>query len=429
LKCKECVEGSSPEFCPSNAKEFVSWLLSLMKKYKTAKVRAFEEFFGVPHKELISLTERIPLWSWSQHVYLINKFLREKTKIIDVCQFSEFSCSAPVFKEIQYKRGKRELCLVLGFVAFEWKKTRFFFSIWAETSSPGYEIYTKSENRKIIKELFKEIREYFKENIALRGEKLELTSRGAFRFLNWEKTNSDDLILSEEIWDEIHSNIIYPLEHPEKFKQGIYKRGILLGGPPGTGKTLLCKILATRLNTTIIWATAKSLEYPRLVASLFSAARELSPTLVIIEDLDFIGESRNLVKNPALGELLAQMDGLPPNSGVFVLATTNRPEILDLALANRPGRFDVKLYFGPPEIEEIKKLLKKFKKEYKCRRIDINSLAIRLSGLTGAHIRELFQYAYFKSRRKGRTFIREKDLLEALSHMKKGLDKEKSGII
>jgi hypothetical protein len=167
-----------------------------------------------------------------------------------------------------------------------------------------------------------------------------------------------------------------------------------------TGKTQVCKVLCNALqNTTVLWATPKSLYSEDQIRKLFEAARYMKPALIIIEDIDFIGTSREFSQNPILGELLTQMDGNDPNDGVFVVATTNRKAILDDALANRPGRFDVILEFPLPHSKERRKLIDIFSKDVlfnKERNDAINEITEATNGLTGAQIKEIFVYNSLK---------------------------------
>lgn len=162
-----------------------------------------------------------------------------------------------------------------------------------------------------------------------------------------------------------------------------------------TGKTQVCRILCNQLkDVTVLWATPKAVQDEDDIAMLFDAARHYHPALIIIEDIDFIGSSRDFSKDPSLGELLNQLDGNDPNLGVFVIATTNRPEMLDSALANRPSRFDVLIEFKLPDKEVCKSLIKLFSQNMTFdKELNLENLAISMKELTGAQIKESFVYS------------------------------------
>jgi len=141
------------------------------------------------------------------------------------------------------------------------------------------------------------------------------------------------------------------------------KRGVLLLGNPGNGKTLAGKLLASELACTFIWVPyhdSRIDDYS--YTDIFQMARELAPTIVFMEDIGSQGgvDRRSTPASRDLGELLNLLDGLEENIKVITIATDNYPEMLDRALVNRPGRFDVKIDFNDPDADQRKALLQKF---------------------------------------------------------------------
>jgi len=138
-----------------------------------------------------------------------------------------------------------------------------------------------------------------------------------------------------------------------------------------------------------------------------------------MEDIDFFGQDRAIERSPVIGELLNQLDGNAPNDGIFIMASSNRPGLLDKALANRPGRFDLKLEVKLPDLESRKQMVKLFSKgKILSRNINLDTLATQTGGFTGAHIQEVFVYAALDSLQKGYSSIKQKSLNKAVTRLK-----------
>lgn len=136
------------------------------------------------------------------------------------------------------------------------------------------------------------------------------------------------------------------------------KRGIMLYGNPGNGKTSICRWISENLpGVTRIWVTGWEMRGSN-ISELFEIARDLSPSIIFLEDIDTAGISRHITGriNPLLGKLLNEMDGIQRNDDIVVIATTNNIHVIDEALANRPGRFDLKIHIGNPHPRIIKRI-------------------------------------------------------------------------
>jgi len=171
----------------------------------------------------------------------------------------------------------------------------------------------------------------------------------------------DRVILPESVMEVVERNVLSPLNHRETLQRSgrSSRHGILFHGPPGTGKTLLTKHIAGEYKDfTVILLTGWQL---RLIRESFNLARFLSPSLIVLEDVDLIARSRKRNRcNTVLHELLDELDGLAPESECVVLMTTNRPEILEGALASRPGRVDQAIYFPLPDADCRRRLFHLF---------------------------------------------------------------------
>ncbi len=199
---------------------------------------------------------------------------------------------------------------------------------------------------------------------------------------------------------ELQEAVEWPLKYPEVFEQADAKppKGILLYGPPGTGKTLLAKAVATESEANFISVKGPELlskwvgESERAVREIFRKAKQAAPSIIFFDEIDSIAPVRgggygdSHVTERVISQLLTEMDGLEELRGVVVIAATNRPDIIDPALL-RPGRFDKLLYVPPPDIEARKEILKiHLRKKPLAEDVDIEELARRTEGYTGADL-------------------------------------------
>lgn len=242
---------------------------------------------------------------------------------------------------------------------------------------------------------------------------------------------------SREIFEECFEVISY-LKDEDKYKTmgAELPRGILLEGPPGTGKTLLAKAIASETDSNFISASGS--EFVELlvgmgalrVRQLFKQARENKPCIIFIDEIDTIGKKRgmSLVNNndereQTLNQLLAEMDGFSDNEGIFVLAATNRKDVLDDALV-RPGRFDRIIKIGLPDKTSRKQILSFYlDKKPTDPTIDINSISETTDGMSGAELKNLVNEATILAVREGKTVVSQENLNNALEKLVVGLIK------
>ncbi len=249
----------------------------------------------------------------------------------------------------------------------------------------------------------------------------------------------DDVAGVDEAKEELQE-IIEFLKEPGKYIHIGAKipKGVLLVGPPGTGKTLLAKAVAGEAN--VPFYSISGSEFVELfvgvgaarVRDLFNESKQHAPCIVFIDELDALGKSRgggNLLgrndeQEQTLNQLLTEMDGFEPNSGVLILAATNRPEVLDPALL-RPGRFDRQVLVDRPDKIGREAILQVHVREVKLSDdVDLTTLAARTSGFTGADLANLVNEAALLAARKGHKIVAMADFSEAFERVVAGLEKK-----
>lgn len=234
--------------------------------------------------------------------------------------------------------------------------------------------------------------------------------------------------------------IVEFLKHPKKYTELGAKipKGALLVGPPGTGKTLLAKAVAGEAQVPFFSLSGSDFVEMFVgvgasrVRDLFKQAKEKSPSIVFIDEIDAIGRARgknanmgsNDERENTLNQLLTEMDGFGTNSGVIILAATNRADILDKALM-RAGRFDRQIYVDMPDLNERKAIFEVHLRPIKVETgIDVDFLARQTPGFSGADIANICNEAALIAARKSKALVEKQDFLDAVDRIIGGLEKK-----
>jgi len=253
------------------------------------------------------------------------------------------------------------------------------------------------------------------------------------------KVTFNDVAGLEEAKIEV-MEIVDFLKNPKKYTQlgGKIPRGALLVGPPGTGKTLLAKAVAGEAQVPFFSLSGSDFVEMFVgvgasrVRDLFRQAKEKAPSIIFIDEIDAIGRARgkqpsfsaNDERESTLNQLLTEMDGFGSNSGVIILAATNRADILDRALL-RPGRFDRQIYVELPDLNGRKEIFKVHAKPLKLEPgVDLDFLAKQTPGFSGADIANLCNEAALIAARRNKTAIGHQDFLDAVDRIVGGLEKK-----
>lgn len=247
-------------------------------------------------------------------------------------------------------------------------------------------------------------------------------------------------VAGEDEAKENLSEIVDYLHNPDKYKKigASMPKGILLVGPPGTGKTMLAKAVAGEAGVPFFSMSGS--EFVEMfvgmgaskVRDLFKQAKEKAPCIVFIDEIDAIGQKRdgraggNDEREQTLNQLLTEMDGFEENTGVMILAATNRPESLDPALT-RPGRFDRRVPVELPDLQGREAILRVHAKKVNLSdNIDFEKIARMASGASGAELANIVNEAALRAVRDNREYVTQADLEESIEVVIAGYQKKNS---
>ncbi len=246
-------------------------------------------------------------------------------------------------------------------------------------------------------------------------------------------------VAGEDEAKEALQEIVEYLHNPAKYTEigATMPKGILLVGPPGTGKTMLAKAVAGESNVPFFSMSGS--EFVEMfvgmgaskVRDLFRQAKEKAPCIVFIDEIDAIGGKRNTgsiggndEREQTLNQLLTEMDGFEPNTGVVILAATNRPESLDPALL-RPGRFDRRIPVELPDLKGREAILMVHAAKVKMEPdVNFNTIARMASGASGADLANIVNEAALRAVREGRKTVTQRDLEESIEVVFAGYQKK-----
>ncbi|MBL0062643.1 MAG: ATP-dependent zinc metalloprotease FtsH [bacterium] len=251
------------------------------------------------------------------------------------------------------------------------------------------------------------------------------------------KINFSDVAGIDEAVEELKEVVDF-LKHPAKFRAlgAQIPKGVMLVGPPGTGKTLLAKAVAGEANVPFFSISGSDFVEMFVgvgaarVRDLFAQAQAKAPCIVFIDELDALGKARGAnpwashdEREQTLNALLVEMDGFESSKGVIIMAATNRPEILDMALM-RPGRFDRQVVVDPPNIDGREAILRVHSKGKKfAKDVNLRVIAARTPGFAGADLANSINEAALLSARRGKKEIGMREMEEAVDRETTGLER------
>ncbi|ARJ56550.1 AAA family ATPase [Campylobacter cuniculorum] len=244
--------------------------------------------------------------------------------------------------------------------------------------------------------------------------------------------NFNDVAGVDEVKLEL-SELVDFLKNPKKYKEFGVKmpKGVLMIGPPGVGKTLIAKAVAGEAGVPFFYQSGSSFVEiyvgmgAKRVRELFSKAKMMAPSIVFIDEIDAVGKARgelsNVERDSTLNQLLTQMDGFEDNSGVIVIAATNKIELIDSALL-RSGRFDRRIFLSLPDFKDRFKILEIYMKNKK-NNVNLSKIAKVSVGFSGAGLETLVNEAAINALRRNSNLVEENDFYAVLSKVLLGKKK------
>ena len=348
------------------------------------------EYLNCDKKELMSNQKSFPLYKSNIIKYILNNQKEYKKVELESDSGSSVSDSNNLII-IQVGVNKTVKVPKYFSCGFEKGREKIVINTWDDISKFHLKIYYKKSDEDYANKFFDYLEKLIKENNFYKNSQITPN----LEFLNIKNITWKDIFIEEEVKNKITCNIISFFEKDEIYKKnGISSKcGLILEGPPGTGKTLIGQILANTLEKiTFILVTPRSLISSYDVKNTFFLARELSPSIVFVEDADLYCIDRSLSQgNSVLGEIMNQLDGVEPLEGVVTIFTSNDPSVLEKALIDRPGRFDERVIIDNPKKHLIIKMIKKFLSipSYDKNLIEEISEDCEKLKLSGAHIKRL----------------------------------------
>jgi hypothetical protein len=279
-----------------------------------------------------------------------------------------------------------------------------------------------SPERNAVGALFADLRAAMRKHNVFRGKVISLHQRedrsAAVRYHHLPEVSGAQVILPEGTLGRLERHSLGLAAHADALRDAgrHLKRGILLHGPPGTGKTLSIRYLIGAMpGRTTILLTGRGLG---LIEQALAIARELEPATVVFEDIDLVAAERTMpmASGGALFDLLNQMEGLDDDADLLFLLTSNRPDVIEPALAARPGRIDLAVEIPLPDANAREQLLTLYAQDIDLDQEHMAGLIERTEGTSGAFIKELMRQAALRAAMKGRD-AEVGDVLEALGEL------------
>jgi cell division protease FtsH len=295
-------------------------------------------------------------------------------------------------------------CIAFGLYLIEDHGTRLAALVRAADEQSGHSDLTLEivcEDREYARAMLGELRRLMVELNVFRGQMISFGEThmghmgvGPIVFHARPNVGREAIVMPDGLLDRVERQVFGIAEQRERLRAGgqHVKRGLLLHGPPGTGKTLTVRYIAGRTaDHTVVVLTGGGLGMIRPACSL---ARMLQPSIVVLEDVDLIAQHRGYVDtNPLLFDVLNQMDGIDEDADVSFLLTTNRADLLEPALAARPGRVDLALEIPLPDDEGRRRLLELYGRDLDLRISDADAIVRRTAGVTASFVKELVRKA------------------------------------
>jgi len=323
-------------------------------------------------------------------------------------QFEGYDATAPAFEQLGTGASSTRLGLREGTVLFRFEDVPMFaFCTESQGAQREYRFTLVARDLIATQRVLDAFLEYERAHSIFRGRlirpEIDYDDRVTeAEILPFGDVGWAQVVLPETLRQRIERDILEYIRAADALTSNDLdpKRSCLFHGPPGTGKTFMCKLLATELRGfTSVLVTGDNLRRPE---AAFALARSLAPALLFFEDVDLVAKDRDGTAFPmALGGLLNELDGLPRSERIYVVFTTNRLDVLEEALAQRPGRVDMILRFPLPEAALRRRLIRLYAGRMDMSDADVEWVVERTDGVTPAFLREFTKEAAFTAIRAG----------------------------
>lgn len=384
----------------------------LVDSYSGKSRGLFGDFLGVKARQQKSLSKSIPGYKTA----LFCKALTEVVKDYDVRVTFDTSYGnvvSPTYRHLQISREEKEELLVSGIMLAYKDSSPLVIQTYPGWGTMELNIMYRQEDSSKIEALVKAINTYMVDNNFYKGEKIDALGR----FLPIPDIDFDDVVLPEDTKKKIKMGALDFFSKKEIYnKAGIdFKRGLIMTGVPGTGKTMLAKVLLANTESTFIWVNSDTVSGASDIKRLFTQAKELSPVIMVLEDMDDALESQSV--RDALKTNLDGLSGL--NEGIVTIICTNHPDRLPMSLL-RPGRFDEVIILNLPDESARLKIMDKISVPMDIENKDdiLKDLASKTKGFTPAQLKEVLIYSLLLSADAGREMIIADDIAKSLIKIK-----------
>ena len=341
---------------------------------------------------------------------------------------SDYRVGPVDYRSVAVGEGKDLTCLAGAMLLFRWGDAPMV--LWLRGGDPDDHnqpatLEVASSRREAAEEFFHRLEELMSERNVFRGKVVSMSSHafsqgvGPLRFHDPKSVARNEVILPQGLLEQIERQVAGIAEHREFLRSHDQhlKRGVLLFGPPGTGKTHVINYLLGQLpDFTVVLVSGTAVER---IAEACSIARKLHPALVIVEDVDLIAEDRGARggSHPLLLQLLNELDGIGNDVDVAFILTTNQIEILERALAARPGRVDLAVEVPLPDKEGRRRLFRLYADGLGLPPAAIDHFADRCEGVTASFAKEATRRAVLIAGVRGSEIVEESDFEQSLDEL------------
>jgi cell division protease FtsH len=328
-------------------------------------------------------------------------------------RWNQFGVGAVDYSHVAISVDKELDCVAYGFFLGTDGDERF--AVLMQGPAPRYglegvKVEVIASTKDAAKRLLDDLPDLMREHNIFRGKVVSLEGSdfaegvGPFRFHRRPGVRRSDVVLPDGVLERIERHVVGVADHREKLlAEGQHlRRGLLLYGPPGTGKTHTVRYLLSRLeHFTVVLLAGTTIQY---ISAACSLARMLQPALVVLEDCDLVAEARDFRRggeNPLLFTVLNEIDGLASEADVAFLMTTNRADLLEPALSQRPGRVDIAVEIPLPDKDGRRRLLDLYGPKLRLAEEDLAEVVDRTEGTTASFAKELVRRSVLVSAERG----------------------------